>query len=71
MSLRVETHYSCSRCVIWKHREHYIDVRQDHRSTRYETAECVRNGRVYRLVIIDLAKDAPAQVMALVREELI
>lgn len=71
MSLRVETHYSGSRCVVWKHREHYIDVRQDYRSTRYETAECVRNGQVYRRAAIDLANDAPQQLVQLIKEELL
>ena len=66
--MRVDTTIAGSRCVIYKHREHYIDVR--HHSPRYELAECVRGGQVYRRHHIDLAQDAPAQLMQLVREEM-
>jgi hypothetical protein len=40
-------------------------------NSRYHMAECVRNGFVYRRVDIDLAGDAPAQIVRLVREELL
>ena len=70
MTLRVETHYAGSRCVVWRNREHYVDVRKDTRSDRYEVAECVRYGQVYRRVHIDMAHDAPNQLLQLIREEL-
>ena len=31
MTLRIETHYAGSRCVVWRNREHYVDVRKDTR----------------------------------------
>jgi hypothetical protein len=71
MTLQVNRQISGSSCVIYKHREHYIDVRTSVRSTRYHSAECVRNGQVYRRVDIDLAGDAPEQIVQLVREELL
>ena len=65
MPLKVETHYSGARCVIWRNSEHYIDVRKDVR-TRLDIAECVCQGRVYRRVFID----APEELIELMYEEL-
>lgn len=69
MTLRVDLHISGSRCVIWRHGQHYIDVR---RGPHYDTAECVRNGRVYRYVRINPSPAyAARQVISLIREELL
>jgi Zn ribbon nucleic-acid-binding protein len=71
MNLTVTRHIAGARCVIYRNPEHYIDVRKDARTPRYETAECVRQGRVYRRQPIDLAQDPAAQVLQLIREELV
>lgn len=69
MALRVETHISGSRCVIWRTKEHYIDVRK---TPRCEIAECVRNGHVYRRVPLSLnTLHAAEEVIVLIREELL
>jgi hypothetical protein len=66
--MRVNTTTSGSRCVIYKHRDFYVDVK--HYSENYELADFVHYGQVYRRVFIDLTKDAPRQLMQLVREEM-
>jgi hypothetical protein len=66
--MRVNTTTAGSRCVIYKNREHYIDVR--HHSPQCELADFVLRGQVYKRVFIDLTEDAPRQLMQLVREEM-
>jgi hypothetical protein len=67
--MQVDSHIAGSRCVIYKNKNHYIDVRTY--STYFELAECVKQGHVYKKVVIYLKDDAPHQVMSLVKEELI
>ena len=73
MGLRVETHYSGSRCVIWRTQEHYIDVQANRSlSGKQDIAECVRNGHVYKRV--GLSPDpaiAAEEVIQLMRKELL
>jgi hypothetical protein len=66
--MRVNTTTAGSRCVIYKNRDFYVDVK--HYSPRYELADFVLRGQVYRRVFIDLTKDAPRRLMQLVREEM-
>jgi hypothetical protein len=68
--MRVDTHISGSRCVIWRTSEHYIDVRHTQDPT-YDIAECVRSGQVYRREHVYVADGAPAHVAQLIREELL
>ncbi len=56
-----------SKIVIWRNREHYIDVKNDVRPDRIPVAECVRNGRVYRRTGVT----KPEQVIKLIKEELL
>jgi Zn ribbon nucleic-acid-binding protein len=67
--MQVDSHIAGSRCVIYKNKNHYIDVRTH--STNFEVAECVKQGHVYKTVSIYLKDDAPYQVIKLVKEELI
>ena len=70
MSLRVDTRISGSHCVVWKHREHYIDCRKGRvYNTPATNIECVRNGQVYkRLQVLDT--EAPERIIELMRSEL-
>lgn len=71
MSLRVETHYSGSHCVVWKTREHYLDCRggRSPAGTPVTHIEAVRNGHVYRRKTV-LNTEAPEAIVQMMREEL-
>lgn len=70
MSLKVDTHISGSYCVVWRTREHYLDCRsvQAPWRTLFTRIEAVRNGQVYRklLVPIDIS---PETIIKVMREE--
>lgn len=70
VSLRVETHYSGSHCVVWKSREHYLDCRSGELpwGTPVTRIEAVRNGQVYRRKTV-LNSEAPEQIVQMMREE--
>lgn len=61
------THHAGSRLVIWKHREHYIDVARMRGGE--EVAECVRNGQVYLRVPLH-REQAPEELIQLMKREL-
>lgn len=72
MPLTIRRDIGGSRLVAFRTPEHYIDVRRDTRFTRYEFAECVRNGRVYRCEWIDMhTAHAPEKILSLIKEELV
>lgn len=72
MSLRVDTHYSGSRCVIWRNKEHYIDVIKNvGPNQNQDRAECVRRGQVYkRLWLHTDPAIASVELIQLMRQEL-
>ena len=51
--MKVETHISGSRCVVFKTNEHYLDARTDVRRPWLTFIEIVRNGRVYLRDTVD------------------
>lgn len=68
--MKVDTHISGSHCVVWKHREHYIDCRKGSiYSTPATNIEVVRNGQVCRRLSV-LDTEAPETIARLMREEL-
>ena len=68
--MKVETHYSGSPVVVWKNREHYIDVRTDIRTPWQHNIEVVRCGQVYRRESV-LIEQAPERICELMQEELL
>lgn len=71
MPLTVRTDIGGSKLVIFKHLEHYIDVKATGRPLAHFTyIECVRQGRVY---LRDTVPDhcAPERIVELMRQELL
>lgn len=69
--MRVDKHINGSHCVVWKHREHYLDCQKtlSYGGTSATTIEAVRNGRVYRSIQV-LDDIAPETIIKWIKEEL-
>lgn len=66
--MKVDTHISGSHCVVWKHKEHYLDCRV-HGDTM-TLIEAVRNGHVYRREFA-FNKEAPEVIIRTIKQELV